>query len=287
MSVDMLQEKIRKLKCPIILDLSVNADHFPPQIRQGRTELEAYETVCREVMDSLKGIVPAVRFSFDRFALMDGLQTLSVLLKLAAELGYYVLLDAPAVNTPWAAQRAAELLGEESRYVCHGMIADPYIGSDAIKPFLPACKVGKSVFFAVRSPNKSAVELQDLMTGSRLVHVAAADLVNRFGEPVLGKSGYSHVGLLTAATNANSVLGLRNKFKRMFLLVDGLDYPGGNGKNASYGFDRFGHGCAVSVGPEIVAAWQKEETDGTEYTQQARKAAERIRNNFTRYVSIL
>ncbi len=287
MSVDMLQEKIRKLKCPLIVDLSVNPDQIPPHICQDRTLAQAYVLYCTELMEALKGTVPGVRFSFDQCALMGCLEQLSALMNRAVEMGYYVLLDGPAMLTPWAAERAAHLLDASSDYPCHGMVVSPYIGSDAIKPFVPYCKEGKSVFFAVRTPNKSAVELQDLMTGSRLVHLAAADLVNRYAEQLYGKSGYSSVGVLTAATNANAVIGVRTKFKRLFLLVDGLDYPSGNGKIASHGFDRLGHGCAVSVGPEVVAAWQKEETDGLDYAALAVKAAERIRNNLGRYFTIL
>ena len=287
MSVDILQEKIRKLKCPIVVDLSMLPEHIPATMQMNDSLAEAYREYCLALMGGMKGAVPAVRFCFDQFALMDGLNVLSDLLRNATEMGFYVILDAPNVNTPWAAERAAKLLEEGSRYPCHALITDPYIGSDVIKPFLPACKSGKTAFFAVRSANKSAVELQDLMTGSRLVHVAAADLVNRHGEALVGKSGYSPVALLTAATNTNAVMGLRSKYKKMFLLVDGLDYPGGNGKIASYGFDRLGHGCAVCVGPEITAAWQKEDSDTATAVELAVKAAERIRNNFTRYITIL
>lgn len=287
MSVDLLQEKIRKLKCPLIIDFSVKENQVPTFIRQDRTFVDSYGIFCRELMLGLKGLVPGVRFSFDQFALMGGLPQLSTLLKEATELGFYVILDGPAVHSPWAAERASALLSADSPYPCHCMITDPYSGSDVIKPFLPACKEGKAVFFAVRSANKSASELQDLMTGSRLVHVAAADMVNRYGEPIFGKCGYSHVGAVTAATNANAVSGLRSKYKRMFLLVDGLDYPGGNGKICSYGFDQFGHGAAISVGPAVTAAWQETESDGFDFVQQAQLAVERIRNNLTRYFTIL
>ena len=287
MSIDLLQEKIRKLKCPILVDLAVNGEHIPAHISAGHSQTEAYELFCRELMVALKGTVPGVRFSFDQMALMGGLENLSRLMRDAVEMGFYTILDAPAVSTPWAAERAAKLLEEGSAYPCHCLIVDPYIGSDAIRPFLTACKSGKAVFFAVRSPNKSAVELQDLMTGSRLVHVAAADLVNRHGESIFGKSGYSQLGVLTAATNANAVMGLRAKYKRMFLLVDGLDYPGGNGKICSYGFDQFGHGCAISVGPAIAAAWKEEASEGFDFAPSAVRAAERIRNNLSRYFTIL
>lgn len=287
MSVDILQEKIRKTKSPILLDLAVQQEQIPVHIREGKTSVQALDDFCRALLSGLKGKIPGVRFSFDQWALLGDLEVLRQLMRFASEQGYYVLLDGPAVLSPWAAERAAAIFDTESGYACDGMVLCPYIGSDAIKPFLPYCKNGKSVFFAVRSANKSAAELQDMMTGSRLVHVAAADHVKRLGESQVGKCGYSQMGVLTAATNANAVMGLRTKFNRLFLLVDGLDYPGGNGKNCSYGFDRFGHGCAMSVGPAITAAWNAEGCEETDFVELAVQAAERIRANMGRYVTIL
>lgn len=287
MSVDKLQEKIRKLKCPMIVDMAIKTEHIPEYLREGRTEIEARVEFCKEMLTGLKGVVPGVRFSFDHWALLNGLTELAELLQLAGKLGYYVLLDGPAMLTPWAADRASQLLGDESAWPCDGMIVSPYIGSDAMKPFLPYCKKGKSVFFAVRCPNKSASELQDLMTGTRLVHAAAAEQVDRLAQGYVGKCGYSSVAALTAATNAGAVTGLRGKHTRLFLLVDGLDYPGGNGKICSYGFDKLGHGCAISVGPAITAAWTEGEGDPENYIRAAVQATERIRGNMNRYITIL
>lgn len=287
MSVDILQEKIRKTKSPVIVDLSLKLSHVPAHIREGKTEVQALDAYSRALMTALKGKVPGVRFSFDQWALLGALDTFAELTAFASELGFYVLVDGPAVPTTWAAERACVLLSDDSAYRCDGLILCPYIGTDAVKPFVPYCKNGKSVFFVARSANKSAVELQDMMTGSRLVHVAAADHVKRLGETIIGKCGYSQIGVLTAATNANAVSGLRLKFKTTFLFVDGLDYPGGNGKNCSYGFDRFGHGCAIGVGPAITAAWTGEGCDEADFAELAVQAAERIRSNMCRYVTIL
>lgn len=282
MSVDILQDKIRKTKCPIIVDFALLPEHLPPQLLEGKTETEAMEAYIRSLLTGLKGKVPGVRFHFDQWAILDSLPVLRELTAAASDLGFYVLLDGPAVLSPWAAQRAATLF---DGYLVDSMILCPYAGSDVIKPFLDYCKAGRSVFLAVRTANKSAVELQDMMTGSRLVHVAAADHVKRLGESIVGKCGYSQLGTMTAATSGNAVMGLRSKYSRMFLLVDGLDYPGGNGKNCSYGFDRFGHGCAMSVGPAITAAWQ--EAGEAEPVDAALQAVERIRNNMNRYITIL
>ena len=291
MSIDVLHDKIRRLKNPSVIDFGVKDSGIPVHLlEQEGSRTGTYARFCRELLEGLKGIVPAVRFSFGEFALLgpEGLSALSALLIQAKELGYYVMLDAPEILSPWAADRTAEtVFGEGSPWLCDGLIVSPYIGSDAIKAFVPACKEGKDLFVAVRCPNKTASELQDLLTGSRLVHDAAADLVNRYGETILGKCGYSRVASLVSAGSPNSIRTLRNKHKRMFLLVDGLDYPSGNAKNCSYAFDRFGYGAAVCAGPSVTAAWTETESNGQDYVNWAVQAAERMKKNLTRYVTIL
>ena len=69
MSIDILQEKIRKTKSPIIVDLTVRPDHIPDFLRDGKNEAEALDYFCRELLNGLKGRVPGVRFSFDQWAL--------------------------------------------------------------------------------------------------------------------------------------------------------------------------------------------------------------------------
>lgn len=290
MSIDKLHEKIRKLKNPSMVDFSVGSDSIPAHIlQQEANELTAYVRFCRELMQALKDTVPAVRFRFDTFALMgqQGLPALSSLLREAGELGYYVLLDGPGILTPWDAERTAQVLFGTEQYPCDGLLISPYIGSDAVKPFLPYCKDGKDLFIVVRSPNKSALELQDLLTGSRLVHTAAMDMVNRLGETIFGKCGYSRVNAAVSAGAANSIRTIRNSYKHTYLLVDGLDYPSGNHKNCSNAFDRYGYGAVVSAGPSITAAWKEAESDGSDYIEQAQQAAERMKKNLLRYITIL
>ena len=291
MSVDFLHDKIRKLKNPVIVDLSITEDAIATHLLEQEGDFaKAYPRFCAELMEALAGFVPGVRFSFDTFALLgeQGLGELKKLLHRAGELGFYTLLDGPQILSPWAADRAANLLvGTE--YPCQGMLISPYIGSDAIRPFVPACTQGdKDLFVVVRSANKSAAELQDLLTGKRLVHGAAAELANRFGESIFTKCNYSRICAVASAGAADSLRNLRAQYKHMFLLVDGLDYPSGNMKNCSYAFDRFGYGAAISAGPTITAAWKDAENpDSHEYVDQALQAVERIKKNLQRYFTIL
>lgn len=292
MSIDLLQNRIRKLKNPSVIDFSIEPGVLPPHLlEQEGSEEKAYLRFCRELMGTLKDFVPAVRFSFGTFALMgrEGLCDLSNLLIEARELGYYVLLDATEIYSPWDAKRVAKIfMNTNGDYYCDGLIISPYIGSDSIKPFLPGCQESeRDLFVIVRSPNKSAAELQDLLTGSRQVHLATMELVNRSGERINGKSGYSRIGALVSATSADSLRNLRMRYPYVFHLVDGLDYPSGNAKICANAFDRLGHGAVVCAGPSVTSAWKEAESDGSDYLELAYAAAERMKKNLTRYVTIL
>ena len=292
MSVDILQDKIRKSKNPSVVDLSLNLSDLPPHLLdEEESAVKSYERFCRELLDTLKGTVPAVRLGFTAFSLLGpaGLQLLTDVLHKAKNLGYYVILEAPYLLSPMMAGGVAEaVFGENALYPCDGLIIGTYPGSDIIKPFLPYVKDGKKdLYCVVRTSNKSAPEIQDLLSGSRLVHQAAADQINRFGAEMTGKSGYARVAVLAGANFADSLKKLRSKYPRLFLLVDDMDYSGCNAKNCSYAFDKFGHGAAVCAGPTITMAWKTAETDGTSYREQALAAAERMKKNLTRYITVL
>lgn len=288
MSVDILQEKIRKMKNPSVLELALSLSDLPLQFSP---DAAGYGAFCRELLEGLKAVMPAVRVSFAAFALLgpDGLTELQNTLKRAGELGFYVVLDAPEIASPMMAKVTAEaLLGEHSSYPCDGLIISGYAGSDIIKPFLPYCKKQKKdIFVVARTANKSAPELQDLLAGSRLVHAAAADHVNRYGDGTDGKYGYTRVGVLAAASSAESLRSLRAKYSRLFLLLDGFDYPNANAKNCSFAFDRFGHGAAACGGTAITCAWKQSESGGRDWLEHAMAAADRMKKNLTRYVTIL
>ena len=94
MSIDKLQERIRKLKNPSMVDFSVDIERIPPHIlAQEHSEILAYDRLCRELLDGLKGIVPAARFSIGYFSLLgpDGLFLMSRMTEYAKKLDYYVV----------------------------------------------------------------------------------------------------------------------------------------------------------------------------------------------------
>lgn len=289
MSIDVLQNKIRKLKNPAMVNLTMSPADLPPHLLE-EGPAAGYGKFCRELLNTLKGTVPAVRVSFTPFALLraDGLKELGDVLHTASQLGYYVALEAPQLLGPGMAAMTAEtVFGEDSPWPCDGLIVEGYLGSDIIKPFLPFCKAGKDVFCVVRTSNKSGSEIQDLLTGNRLVHAAAADLYHRYIADCVGRSGYARLAVMAGAGSAESLRNLRAKYPKLFILLDDLDYPGCNAKICSNAFDRVGHGAVACSGASITCAWKSAGTDGSDFAAQALAAAERMKNNLTRYTTIL
>lgn len=290
--MDRLQTKIRKLKNPIILDMTVPKEQLPPHLlAQEGNYLRAYGRFCLELMEGLRREVAGVRFSYSLFSLLgtEGLSWLSKLCSKADSMGYYVLLDIPDVKTAAQAAMFADfVLDEQFPWCFDGLVVSAYLGSDGFSGYLPLLNHrDKELFVLLRTPNRSAAQLQDLMTGGRLVHTAMADELVRAGKGLVGKCGYSKVGGVAAAVSAGSLQQLRSKYKSLFLLVDGYEIPVGNTKNCALAFDELGHGAAICVGSYILNAWNAEAFPGTEFIVCAREAVARLKNNIARYITIL
>lgn len=292
MAIDKLQEKIRKVKNPTVVDLCVCAAQVPPHIlEEEETLIRAYGRFYHELLSALKGVVPAVRFSLGHFSLLgpDGLSLLHDVTYLAKEQGFYVFLDGPeSLSVQSAVSGADALFTEKCPWWFDALVVSAYAGSDVLKPYVSRLKESKKDLFVVlRTANKSASELQDLLSGSRLVYMAAADKVSRQGVELIGRSGYSQVAGVGPASSADSLRNLREKYKNLFLLIDGYDYSNSNAKNCSFAFDKLGHGAIACAGSGITAAWDTDTSEGTDYIAQVVEAAERMKKNLLRYITVL
>lgn len=291
MSVDFLQDRIRKMKNPTVINFFVLPEHIPMHILETTGNfVQARQVFFETLLDALHEVVPAVRFSYPVFSLAGsaGLDSLSFLLNRAKDLGYYVFLDGvEALSEQEAVYNAQQLMGANSPWCFDGLIMPIYIGSEGVKPYLSMMKDnGKDLFAVVRTGNRSATELQDLLTGTRLMHLAAADVVDRFTKPLMTKCAYSQLCMVAGASSMSSLRTLREKYKDIFILIDGCDYSNANAKNCSAAFDQIGHGAAACAGLSVVAAWQ-DEGDENAYLDAATEAAKRLKKNLLRYVTIL
>ncbi len=287
MAIDLLQSKIRKTKNLSVVFFALDSRLVPPHLLVGQDLFQAYGVFSTELMTALKGTVPALRFDMGSFAIAGsrGLELLSRLLCQAKDMGYYVLLDLPEMN-PGYALDMTPYFQRDGLWKCDGLVVSSYGGSDGWKSLLSLCREEMmDIFVMVRSGNKSASEVQDLMTGGRLVHQAVAGNLNRHTGEFVGKYGYSRLAGVATAVSGPVCANLRSTYKQMFLLLDGYDYPNANAKNCSYAFDKLGHGAAACNGAGITAAWKEAPEIG--HVEAALQAALRMKKNLGNYVTVL
>ena len=310
MSVDQLQKMIRKLKNPCMLGLDPTPEVVPPHVFAQaysafdytlRAQAEAYRRFCTELLDAFKGIIPAVKLQTACFEALgfEGVKVMQELLHYARGQRYYVLLDAMRSDVENIAQVYADGVFGETRvgenvfhpYDCDAVTLHTYLGTDSIRPFLPYLRgeEPKNIFLIVRTSNKSSTEVQDLISGDRLVHTAVADLAMRWsGEHLFGRNGYSEIVAVVGTSRTRVLEELRRKYDRLFFMVPGYGAQGGTGKGVSPAFDSLGHGAIVSASRSIIGAWRNEEgSDGSDYIEKALAAAERMRKNILQYVTVL
>ena len=144
MAIHRLQEKIRKMKNPTVVNFSMLPEHIPGQILENsKGFLDAKEQYSLALLSGLQDVVPAVRFSFLSYALAgaEGLQSLVRILQKARELDYYILLEGmDALSAQDAEIFAKALMDPDNALCCDGIILSAYIGSDALRPYLSQLK---------------------------------------------------------------------------------------------------------------------------------------------------
>ena len=171
MSIDVLQERIRKLKNPVMVGLDPYLPILPPHIvseafeEHGQTlhgAAEAYYRFCTELLDALAEIVPAVKLQSACFEALgaEGIAQMQRISKYAKQRGYYVLIDSMRGDVGGVAEIYAQAMfgsvsvGEKDYrlYDCDALTLNPYLGSDGVKPFLPYCKHdGKNIFLLLKT----------------------------------------------------------------------------------------------------------------------------------------
>lgn len=308
MSIDTLQAKIRKMKNPSMIGLDPTVELLPPHLLQEayqahgqslRAIAQAYLHFCSGILDALQQVVPAVKLQSYCFEALgaEGVAVMQTLMEQAARLGYYVLLDANYGSIGHISQLyAASVFGGLrttdgtclSPYTCDGVSINGYLGSDGVKPFLPYCKEQrKNLFLYVKTSNKSSREVQDLISGDRVVYSAMADLAMRWSIGLFGKCDYSEIVAVVGAPYPNILHNLRQKYPQLFLMVPGYGAQGGTARNVKEAFDPFGHGAIISASRSVIGAWQTAGSDGLDWAEHACRAARKMQADISKFVTVM
>lgn len=224
-----------------------------------------------EIIDAAAGRVPAVKPQSAFFEVFgaDGVAEFERVVAASKDAGLLVIGDVKRgdIGSTAAAYAQAFLRGiegQDPRTLCDSITVNPYLGSDSVAPIIDECKAtGGGMYVLVRTSNPSSADFQALSakgaegeTALVADHVARA--VERWGQDLLGDSGWSSVGAVVGATHPEELARLRHLMPRTPLLLPGYGAQGAGAKDVVGGFQDGLHGALVNSSRGILFAGTQE-----------------------------
>ncbi len=156
---------------------------------------------------------------------------------------------------------------------CDAATVNPYLGFDAIEPFLQY--KDKGVFILCRTSNPGAVDFQSIIGSSGL------PLYEMVAQKASEWNIHNNIGLVVGATYPEEVKCIRQLCPEMPLLIPGIGSQGGDLALAvKYGTDAKGEKAIVSISRQIIYA-----AKDNSFAQAARRAAIEFRNQINHLIS--
>jgi orotidine 5'-phosphate decarboxylase subfamily 2 len=215
--VERLRARLHDLGAPLCLGIDPNPDALPEGLSPDVRGVEAF---ARGLLEAAADAAMAVKVNVAFFEAFGAAGWVALeRLRSDVPADHVLILDAKRGDIGSTAERqAASLLGELG---ADGVTLSPYLGEDAIEPFL--AYPDRLVYILARTSNPSAGTFQDLRvegTGERLHERVGAWAAERWPEP--------RVGLVVGATAADDLLSLRRLLPRPAFLVPGVGAQGGD-----------------------------------------------------------
>lgn len=249
-------------------------EYFPPELKT-IPPLEALERFVIFVLDKLGDCLPVVKFQmacFERYG-PEGLRTLAKALLKAKELDILTILDGKRGDiASSASQYAQAYLEETAPFPADALTLNPYLGKDALEPFLPYLERGKGCFILVRTSNPSSGQVQDLICDGEPLYLKVGKLVHAWGEPFIGSSGYSSLGAVVGATFPQELVILRKELPHTLFLVPGYGAQGGSEEDVALAFDERGGGAIITSSRQILYAYLRKPFKGIEPLEAVKAA---------------
>ena len=268
MAIDELIYRIKYLKNPSVIGLDPQTEFIPECVWQDicHSGLKAAASAVRmfnfAIIDAIADIVPAVKpqiAMYERFG-ADGIAAYADTISYAKQKGLIVIADVKrgdisSVSGAYADAHLGRATVRDKEYPVFDAdfaTINPYLGEDAVEPFLTACrKYNKGIFVLVKTSNPFSGQIQDLPVNGAPLYEYVGKLVSGWGERLIGESGYSDVCAVVGATHPEQARRLREIMPHTFFLAPGYGAQGAKAADLV-------SGSIVNSSRGIVAAYLRE-----------------------------
>jgi orotidine-5'-phosphate decarboxylase len=237
---------------------------------------------CCEIVEACAPFVVAVKpqLAFFEARGLDGLRALADVLKFARSLNLITIADAKRGDIGSTSAAYAEAFLGDGDFGCDAVTVNPYLGSDALAPFIARVRDGRALFVLVKTSNPSSGEFQDPNAPERPLWELVAERVHGWGSDFVGAHDLTAVGAVVGATWPDHARRARELMPHGVILVPGYGAQGAGASDAVAAARPDGRGVIVNASRSLMYAYlrQPELRPG----EAAAVAADAMRNELNR-----
>jgi orotidine-5'-phosphate decarboxylase len=284
---DRVAEAVERKRSCLCVGLDPRIELLPPEVITGlhpgaSGRARAYERFCVGVIDAVAPDAVAVKPQVAFFEALGGpgMTALERVCAYARDAGLLVIADGKRGDIASTAEAYAEAWlhrRDGAAPVADALTVNPYLGADAVRPFVAACGDGAGIFVLTRTSNPGGADVQDLeVAGGDPVWERVAGLVAEWGEEAIGESGLSAVGAVVGATVPDAVARARELMPAAVLLLPGVGAQGGRPDVLQAATATHPAGGLIAPSRSVIYAWRDR---GGDWRQGVRAAAAELRRS--------
>jgi orotidine-5'-phosphate decarboxylase len=268
---DRLAAEVQRKQSQLVVGLDPNPDLMPVELRGDIARF------CCGIVDAVAPHAVAVKPQLAFFEALGsaGIAAFEHVCGYARRAGLLVIADGKRGDIGSTARAYAEayLEGEPPR--ADALTVNPWLGRDAVEPFLGAVRRGGAGIFVLLRTSNPGGDLQDavLKDGRPMWHHVAS-LIDEWGEDTVGEVGLSSVGAVVGATHPRAVADARRLMPRTIFLLPGVGAQGGSVADLGRAFQSGPASALVAASRSVIYAFRE---SGSDFRDAAGAEASRLR----------
>src|SRR5438094_7947228 len=268
---DRLATEVERKRSQLVVGLDPRPDLLPVEVRGDVARF------CCGIVDAVAPHVVAVKPQLAFFETLGaaGIAAFEQVCQYSKRAGLLVIADGKRGDIGSTARAYSEAYIEGAPPLADALTVNPWLGRDAVEPFLGAVRRGGvGIFVLVRTSNAGGDVQDAVLRDGRPVWHHVAGLVDEWGEESTGDVGLSSVGAVVGATHPRAVAGARRLMPRTILLLPGVGAQGASVADLARALQSGPASALVAASRSVIYAYRE---SGTDFRQAAGAEAARLR----------